>query len=73
MKDTFTNIIPLYKHEPKTCFTQTFSHIIHPEFKTNIENKPWKHESREYNHKFDQIKIYNEEMLKIKEFAPKPI
>ncbi len=53
MKDTFTNIIPLYKHEPKTCFTQTFSHIIHPEFKTNIENKPWKHESREYNHKFD--------------------
>jgi hypothetical protein len=27
---------------------------------------------KEYNHKFDEWKVYNEEMLKLREFAPPP-
>ena len=35
--------------------------------------KPLGKVSRQYNHKFDPIKVYNEEMLKLRDFAPKPI
>ena len=73
MRDTFTSIIPLYKHEPKTCYTATYTHSVFPEYKEDITGKPLGKVSRQYNHKFDPIKVYNEEMLKLRDFAPKPI
>ena len=70
MKDTFTSVIPMYNHEPKTCYIPPYSHYIHPSLKKDILNRPLKKVPKEYNHKFDEIKTYNEEMLKLREFAP---
>ena len=71
-RDTFTNIIPLYRHEPQSCKIPSFTHVIHPEWKLDIENKPFVYQKRENNHRMDEIKTYNEEMYKLGCFAPPP-
>ena len=70
MQDTFTKIIPLYEHVPRSCKIPSYSHHIHPEFKKDIMGNPFSKQTRENNHKFDPIKTYNEEMLKLGTFAP---
>ena len=72
MRDTFTSVNPLYKHEKKTCYIPPYSHFVHPKFKRDIQGRPMKHVPRDYNHKMDEIKVYNEEMLKLRDFAPPP-
>ena len=42
MKDTFTNVIPLYTHEPRTCYISPYSHFIHPKYKKDILGQPLK-------------------------------
>ena len=72
-KDTFTNIIPNYTHEKKTCYQlqgQSLSHKFHYPILKDDLNKPIKKMNRENTHKFDEMKIYNEEMLKLLTFAP---
>ena len=73
MRDTFTSIIPMYTHVPRTCYMPTVTHTVFPEFKKDITGKPFAKAPRPYNHRMDQIKVYNEEMLKLREFAPQPI
>jgi len=70
MRDTFTNIIPMYNHVPNTCYIPPYSHFIHPSHKRDIMNRPLKHVPKDNNHKFDEMKVYNEEMLKLLTFAP---
>ena len=72
MKDTFTNIIPLYTHESRTCYQHpSFSHYKHEPILHDIMGKPLSKMNREYTHKMDEMKTYSEEMYKLgKEFAP---
>ena len=53
MKDTFTSVFPGYNHEPITCYTRAASHILHPVYEKDIENKPMHDISRRYTHKMD--------------------
>ena len=53
MKDTFTQIIPMYTHVPRTCYQPTYTHSAFPEYKEDILGKPIAKQNREYNHKFD--------------------
>ncbi len=71
-RDTFTKINPLYVHEPKTCKIPSLTHIKHVEYKLDDTNKPFVYQPRPYNHRFDEIKTYNEEMYKLGVFAPPP-
>ncbi len=73
MRDTFTKIIPNYHHEPKTCYQlvgQSLSHSLHPAHHKDVEGNSISKLDKTWNHKFDQIKTYNEEMLKLRTFAP---
>ena len=73
MRDTFSKINPLYTHEPKTCYMmKSFSHAFHPLIDKDIEGRPLRSISKEYNHKMDEIKNYSEEMYKLGAFAPPP-
>ena len=36
-------------------------------------NEPIYNVNKNYNHRFDRIKTYNEEMMKLGVFAPQPI
>jgi hypothetical protein len=38
----------------------------------DIEGKPFTYQPRMNNHRFDEIKTYNEEMYKLGVFAPPP-
>lgn len=71
-RDTFTKINPLYVHVPVSCKVPSYTHIIHPEYKLDMEGKPFTYQPRTNNHKFDEIKTYNEEMYKLGCFAPQP-
>ena len=73
MRDTFTKILPSYNHEPRSCYNPSFSHYKHIHFLKDIEGKPFAKGTKEYNHKMDEIKTYSEEMLRLGEFAPKPV
>ena len=70
MRDTFTNIIPLYTHQPKTCFVPSMTHVHHRQIKRDVEGKPLRSINREYYHKMDFMKEYSEEMYKLQSFAP---
>ena len=41
MRDTFTNILPTYNHEPKTCYIPSFAHYKHAHFVYDMEGKPF--------------------------------
>lgn len=71
-RDTFTKINPLYVHEPKTCKIPSITHIKHVENKLDDTGRPFVYQPRTNNHKFDEIKTYNEEMYKLGCFAPQP-
>ena len=72
-KDTFIRINPMYMHEPSTCFQmKTYTHAFFPSITHDIEGRPLRNLSKEYNHKMDPIKIYSEEMYKLGAFAPPP-
>ena len=73
MKDTFTNIFPSYSHVPSTCYTKAASHILHPQYEKDLENKKASEIDRKFTHKVDPIKQYSEEMYKLGAFAPQPI
>ena len=72
MKDTFTSVFPGYNHEPITCYTRAASHILHPVYEKDIEDKPMHDISRRYTHKMDEVKNYSESMYKLGAFAPQP-
>ena len=72
MADTFTKVLPTYEHVPKTCYQKSYSHKYHPAICTDDEGKPLAKKDREYFHRMDQIKTYNEEMMKLGVFAPLP-
>jgi hypothetical protein len=73
MRDTFSKINPLYTHEPNTCYMmKSFSHAFHPAIDRDIEGRPLRDISKEYNHKMDEMKNYSEEMYKLGSFAPPP-
>ena len=69
MRDTFTKIFPSYNHEPITCYSPSNTHIVHFYPSKWDDGSPAHKIDRKYTHKFDEIKIYNEEMLKIAEIA----
>ena len=73
MRDTFMNILPTYDHVDRTCMTKTFSHVKHEVFDKGLMNEPIYNVTKNYNHRFDRIKTYNEEMQKLGVFAPQPI
>ena len=67
MRDTFTKVIPLYNHnEPTTFYTnKPVSHLKHVYPKRNDDGRITYQINREYTHKIDQMKDYNESMYKI--------
>lgn len=70
MRDTFTKVFPTYSHEPQTTYVSpSVTHAFHFYPKTQYDGKPIQEIDRRYTHKFDEMKIYNEEMLKIAEIA----
>ena len=73
MRDTFTNILPTYNHEPKTCYIPSFAHHKHSHFVEDMEGRPFNDPNKLYYHKMDEIKTYNESMARLGPFAPKPI
>ena len=72
MRDTFTNVIPLYNHEANTCYKPTHSHTTHERFHTSVDAQPAYKVNKKYFHKMDRIKDYSEEMLNLGVFAPQP-
>lgn len=40
-RDTFSKILPTYEHVPKSCKIPSYTHIIHPAYKLDIEGKPF--------------------------------
>ena len=73
MRDTFTQILPTYNHVDRTCMIPTFSHTRHEPFSKGLIDEPIYKVKKEYNHRMDRIKDYNEEMQKLGVFAPQPI
>ena len=73
MRDTFTNILPTYGHVDRTVMQPPHSHKVHPEIKEDIMGRKFKDFPREYNHKFDPMKTYSEEMYRLGIWAPQPI
>jgi hypothetical protein len=70
LRDTFTKIFPTYTHEPLTTYTTpTVTHATHFYPSSQYDGSPTHAIDRRYTHKFDEMKIYNEEMLKIAEIA----
>ena len=63
----------MYEHVPQTCYVPSYYHEKFPEWEDDIMGRKFVDIKREYHHKFDPIKTYNEEMLKLKTFAPQPI
>ena len=72
MADTFTKVLPTYEHFPKTCYTKSYSHHYHPVIHYDDEGKPLAKRDKEFFHRMDLIKTYNEEMMKLGVFAPLP-
>ena len=73
MRDTFTKIYPNYHHEPKTCYQlqgQSYSHKFHPQYDEDENGSVIVKINRNHTHKMDPMKDYNEEMLKLRSFAP---
>ena len=69
MRDTFTKIFPSYTHISQTCYSPSQTHQIHFYPQKWEDGKPIHKIDRKFTHKFDEIKIYNEEMLKIGDMA----
>ena len=65
MRDTFTNIFPLYNHGQPTCYQSTNTHVIHEYPKADDLGKPTHAIDRTFTHKMDEMKVYTESMLKI--------
>ena len=73
MRDTFTQVLPTYNHENRTCMQPAFSHTKYEHFKKGLMGENIYEVNKEYNHRVDRIKDYNEEMMKLGVFAPQPI
>jgi hypothetical protein len=70
IRDTFTKIFPTYNHESYTTYKDpTVTHGTHFYPSAQYDGSPTHAIDRRYTHKFDEMKIYNEEMLKIAEIA----
>jgi hypothetical protein len=70
IRDTFTKIFPTYNHESYTTYqAPTITHATHFYPATQYDGSLTHAIDRRYTHKFDEMKIYNEEMLKIAEIA----
>ena len=67
MRDTFTKIFPLYNHAEPSTFgpNQTVTHLKHTYPKRNDDGRITYMINREYTHKIDTMKDYNESMYKI--------
>ena len=70
IRDTFTKIFPTYNHQPQTTYIEpSITHGTHFYPSAQYDGSPTHAIDRRYTHKFDEIKIYSEEMLKIAEIA----
>ena len=65
MRDTFTKVFPLYNHGVPTCYETSNTHFQHMYPDHDDLGKPTHAIDRTFTHKFDEMKIYNESMLKI--------
>lgn len=72
MQDTFTKVIPLYNHYKTSCHIPSQTHKVHKEFAHDILGKHIAQKDLGLHHKMDVMKTYNEEMLKLPNFAPLP-
>lgn len=72
MQDTFTKLLPSYNHVQNSCYIPSYTHHKHPEWPYDILGNHVSKKDMSMHHKFDEIKIYNEEMLKMPNFAPEP-
>jgi len=69
MRDTFTKIFPSYTHAAPTVYAPTITHLTHHYPEKWHDGTPTHKIDRKYTHKFDEIKTYTEEMLKVKAIA----
>ena len=65
MRDTFTNIFPLYEHGAPTCYQTSNTHIFHEYPELDDLGNTTHNIDRTFTHKKDEMKVYNESMLKI--------
>lgn len=65
MRDTFTNIFPLYSHAEPTCYKPSNTHTLHEYPKADDLGNTTHAIDRTFTHKMDEMKIYTESMLKI--------
>lgn len=72
MGDTFTKMVPTYNHVSTSCSIPSFTHYSHPDLPYDILGKHISEKDMSLHHKMDAIKVYNEEMLKMPNFAPQP-
>lgn len=72
MQDTFTKMLPTYNHVPTSCNIPSVTHYKHQKFTYDVMGNHIKDMDYRNHHKFDPIKTYNEEMLKMPNFAPLP-
>ena len=49
-----------------------FSHIANPNQVYDFKKRCYSARPKKFNHRMDPIKCYNEEMLKLRSFAPQP-
>ena len=65
MRDTFTKVFPLYNHGAPTCYEKTNTHLQHIYPDADDLGNTTHAIDRRFTHKFDEMKIYTESMLKI--------
>ena len=69
MKDSFTRVLPAYRHEKKSAYENTISHVGYPKYERDLEGKPIHEVDRSFNHKFDRMKSIQEEQYKMGPFV----
>ena len=70
MIDSFTRVVPSYKHVPKSGYTSAVSHYLHPLIKESVDNRPIAEINRDFTHKMDLQKNEYEAKYKLGKFGP---
>ena len=73
MMDSFTRVVPSYRHEPKSGYTSAVSHKLHPLYKESVDHTPVTEIDRNFTHKKDIHKNYFEDVTKLGKFGPQPL
>ena len=69
LKDSFTRVLPGYRHEKKSAYENTISHSAYQKHERDLEGKPIHEVDRSFTHKFDKMKSIQEQQDKIRPFV----